>query len=96
MPLFLGIGNIINDKKVGHLRHYYPNDLIRSFERRGFKLMELEYHAHNVKILSYFLAFTPILTRLKEPLLNFLDRLDRSKKNDPRSMNFSITMVKEK
>jgi ubiquinone/menaquinone biosynthesis C-methylase UbiE len=96
MPLLLGIANLINDKKVGHLRHYYPNDMIRSFESRGFRLLELEYHAHNIKLLAYGLSLIPMPPKAKESLMGYCDQLDRKKKDDPRSMNFSITMIKEK
>jgi len=96
MPLLLSIANVINDKKVGHLRHYYANDMIRAFEARGFSLKRLEYHAHSVKLVSYAVEMIPMFRRIKNPLLRWLDNIDCRNADDPRAMNFSITMIKER
>lgn len=96
MPLLIAAANIVNDKRVGHLRHYYANDIIRAFERRGFRVEKLEYHGHNVKLAGYALGFVPLPLTVKERLQRWVDRRDLEQMNDPASMNVSLTMVRSR
>lgn len=94
IPFWLGIINIINDKKLGHLRHYNPNDLIRQFEKRGFRKLNLEYHGHYIKLLSLFCTLLPF--KFKDKLVSYFDNIDDKLSNNQNSINFSVTIEKIK
>ena len=95
MPFIYTILNKINDKRVGHLRHYKSSELIKEFEKKGFILNDLTYHAHKVKILQYILSIVfPPVRKKNSKIWWWLEELDLKQKNNPRSMSFSITMTK--
>jgi ubiquinone/menaquinone biosynthesis C-methylase UbiE len=95
-PFFYRIYGRINDKKVGHLRHYRAEELIDEFRKRNFVLEDLIYHAHNVKILQKLLSFfIPSMNKKDSRLWWALEAIDEKQKNFPKSFAFSIVMKKE-
>lgn len=97
MPGVLGIMNLIHDPRIGHLRHYYAPDLIRMFEQNGFKLDQLIYHGHKIKVLQFILSVIFKLEQKKNSKLWwYLEKKDDVLCNDPKSANFSIVLTKER
>ena len=64
-PFLLGILNRINDRVVGHLRHYSADDLKNSFEGQGLQVVKVIYHAHSIKLLQFLLE--KLRPAMKEP-----------------------------
>ena len=94
-PLFYRLYGRINDKKVGHLRHYRAEELIDEFKKRNFILEDLIYHAHNVKILQKLLSFfIPSMNKKDSRLWWALEEIDKKQKSSPKSFAFSIVMKK--
>jgi len=94
-PLFLKPIIKVIDKRVGHLRHYDPKDLIKKFEKHGMKLMDLTYHGHSIIVLN------SLLNMIWKNPPGVLDKLwwwitekDIDDKKNSSSVNFTITMQK--
>lgn len=96
IPLPYKILNMVNDRKVGHLRHYLAKEMIKEFEKRGFELEDLTYHAHSIKILQWVLSmFIPPFRRTDSRFWWKLEERDLSRRNNPRANAFSIVMTKK-
>jgi ubiquinone/menaquinone biosynthesis C-methylase UbiE len=52
-PFLLGILNRVNDRMVGHLRHYTPADLAAPMQAAGAEPIKTIYHAHSVKLTQF-------------------------------------------
>jgi len=71
--------NIIHDKKIGHLRRYDKQDLKKKFGRHGFKIKEVFYTGHLVKVLGV-LAQMPFKTHKFDKWLEDVDCNKEDKK----------------
>lgn len=55
-PIFWPL-NRMWDKKLGHVRHYTPEDLSQKFRRAGFSITSLTYTGHLIKFVQLALSF---------------------------------------
>lgn len=89
----LALLSLVNDRHVGHLRHYAASDLAVRFGRRGFRVMDVTYHGHLVKLAQVGLAMLSPATRRRTSRLWWaLERADLASKRDPSSGNVSLTL----
>lgn len=96
VPLLYKILNMINDRRMGHLRHYLAKEMIREFKKRGFELEDLIYHAHSIKILQWILSIIiPPFRRTDSRFWWKLEERDLSQRDNPRANAFSIAMTKK-
>ncbi len=70
--------------------------MIREFEKRGFELENLTYHAHSIKILQWVLSILiPLFRRADSRFWWKLEERDLSQRDNPRANAFSIVMAKK-
>jgi ubiquinone/menaquinone biosynthesis C-methylase UbiE len=74
---FLWPINFIHDRKIGHLRRYDGKDLKRKFSRHGFKIKEVLYTGHLVKVLGVLAQMFIKTHRLDK----YLEKIDRKKED---------------
>jgi SAM-dependent methyltransferase len=95
-PLLYQVLGRINDRKVGHLRHYAAEELIARFERWGIRLANLTYHAHNIKILQWILSLLlPAMRQPEAALWWWLEQHDLRQKNNPWASMISLTLIRK-
>lgn len=75
----LWLVNIIHDKKIGHLRRYDEKDLKKKFGHHSFKIKEVFYTGHLVKVLGV-LAQMLLKTHKFDKWLEDVDRKKEDKK----------------
>jgi ubiquinone/menaquinone biosynthesis C-methylase UbiE len=94
-PLLYQVLGRINDRRVGHLRHYEPEQLTTRFERLGMRLTDRTYHAHNIKIVQWLLSLVfPAMRRPDASLWWRLERQDLQQRENPRASMFSLALTK--
>jgi SAM-dependent methyltransferase len=94
-PLYQVLGRV-NDRRVGHLRHYVAEELIARFDRLDMRRADLTYHAHNVKILQWLLTLIwPAMRRPSAALWWRMERCDLRQRDNPWASMFSLTLIKE-
>jgi SAM-dependent methyltransferase len=91
----LALLNIINHRRVGHLRHYASTDLVTRGARRGLRAIDVTFHAHVIKIVQTVLAMVfPAGRRPVSRVWWFLERKDLDAKSDVSGMNVTVTFEK--
>jgi SAM-dependent methyltransferase len=94
-PFLLGLLNRINDRRVGHLRHYSREDLLRVLEGAGLRERKTIYHAHTVKLWQFVLEkFRPSMRQSGDAGWWKLEHRDWELWQDDRAS--MITVVLEK
>lgn len=69
----------VHDKRIGHLRHYWAEDLADEFRKRKFVVKEILYSGHFVKMVQIFLSL--IFSHFEASKLWWvLERMDLEKK----------------
>ena len=92
-PLLFKILGRVNDRRVGHLRHYQAEEIIQEFEKMGFILDDLMFYVHNIKILQWILYIALPWLRDSRWLWKLEER-DLRQKADPHAAAFSIAITK--
>ena len=91
----LAVLNLVNDRRVGHLRHYASTDLIARGARRGLRAIDVTFHAHVIKIVQTVLAMAiPAVRNPTSRVWWHLERKDLGAKGDPSGMNVTVTFEK--
>ena len=91
----LAVLNLVNDRRVGHLRHYSSTDLATRGAKRGLRVIDVTFHAHVIKILQTVLAMAiPAVRNPTSRVWWFLERKDLGAKGDPSGMNVTVTFEK--
>mgnify|MGYP006282520693 CR=1 FL=1 len=91
----LAVLNFVNDRRVGHLRHYAATDLVARGARRGLRAIDVTFHAHVIKILQTVLAMAiPAVRNSTSRLWWHLENKDLGAKGDPSGMNVTVTFEK--
>ncbi len=88
---FLWIPYYIHDKRIGHLRHYLEDDLICKFEKPGFKLLEIYYSGHMIKVWQLLLSLLPLKEDQMNSLWWRLENRDLRKKEVSTGVNVNAT-----
>jgi len=87
--------NLVNDRRVGHLRHYASTDLVTRGARRGLTVIDVTFHAHAIKILQTVLAMAiPAVRNPTSRIWWLLEQKDLDAKSDPSGMNVTVTFEK--
>ena len=91
----LALLNLVNDRRVGHLRHYAPTDLIARGARRGLQTIDVTFHAHVIKIVQTALAIAiPAVRNPTSRAWWHLENKDLGAKGGPSGMNVTVTFEK--
>lgn len=94
-PLLLGLLNRINDRLVGHLRHYSRQDLLDGFGSTGLRERKTIYHAHSVKLWQFLQErLRPSLRLPGSPVWWRLEQRDWDLWRDDRSSMISMVLEK--
>lgn len=87
----------INDKKVGHLRHYSEEELIGLFKDFGFRSTKVLYSGHLIKFVQFFLSkIFPSLRYGNSRLWWRLEGIDLGQGDVNTGLHLSIIFSKEK
>jgi ubiquinone/menaquinone biosynthesis C-methylase UbiE len=94
-PWLLGLLNRINDRLVGHLRHYSRQDLADLAQACGLQVERVIYHGHSVKLLQFALErLLPSMRRPKDARWWRLEQRDRDQEHDDRASMISVVLHK--
>ena len=92
----LSILNLVNDPRVGHIRHYAASDIALRLGRRGFRVIDITYHGHLIKMPQLILSkLAPSLRRNSSRLWWALEQYDLSLRDNPSSVNVTVTLERE-
>lgn len=94
-PLLLGLLNRVNDRLVGHLRHYSRAELLAPFAAAGLRERKTIYHAHNVKLRQFLLErLLPSMREPGDPRWWRMEREDQALWQDERASMISMVLEK--
>lgn len=95
LPIFW-IPYAVHDRRVGHLRHYRAESLVREFMRNGLDLKRFLYHANLPKVLQYLLSLMLPSLRIRSSEVWWkLEELDHKFRRVPTGLNFSLVIEKQ-
>ncbi len=95
-PFFLALINRVNDRIVGHLRHYSEAELKAPFEKAGLRWIKTIYHAHSVKLTQFLMEkFVPSMKRPDSRLWWALEQRDFDAWKDDRASMISMVLEKK-
>ncbi|HEV2119149.1 MAG TPA: class I SAM-dependent methyltransferase [Candidatus Bathyarchaeia archaeon] len=85
------------DKRVGHLRHYKAEDLIRQFSNCRFTPKDMRYSGHAYKLIQILLSFVrPNMTRGNSKLWWKMEELDLRNSSRAGGLQLNIVLKKGK
>jgi len=92
-PLLMKFINHLNDEKVEHFHHFDPYQLAKVFEKNGFLVKNLIFHAHDIKLLQWLVTYLiPFVNRNNSKIWWFFERIDNLQSKYKKSMNFSLVL----